>query len=117
VAKALSVKQPWARAIIEAGKDVENRPKRTHYKGPLFIQACLKDSMQGWHFLDENGYRLPVDPPTGGIIGTVDLVDCLEGYDSPWALEGYFHWILENPRPQRFKPMRGNLGIFNVDVK
>jgi hypothetical protein len=117
VAKALSVKQPWAWAIIEAGKDVENRPKRTQYKGPLFIHAALKDSLEGWHFLDENEVRLPVDPPSGGIIGIVDLVDCVQGYVSPWAMDGYYHWILENPRPRPFKPMRGKLGIFNVDVK
>jgi hypothetical protein len=117
VVKALSIKQPWAWAVIEAGKDVENRRKRTHYRGALFIHACLQDSLDGWHFLDENGFQLPVDPPTGGIIGIVDLVDCVQRYDSPWAVEGYFHWILENPRARRFKPMQGKLGIFDIDLR
>ena len=59
-----------------------------------------------------------VDPPTGGIIGIVDLVDCVEGYDSIWAIPGHYHWLLKNPRPTRFKPMGGDQGtIFNVDIR
>lgn len=37
--KALSVKQPWAWAIIHAGKDIEKRTWRTDYRGPLLIHA------------------------------------------------------------------------------
>ena len=31
------------------------------------------------------------------IIGTVDLVDVVEDASSPWAQEGYKHWIVANP--------------------
>lgn len=31
------------------------------------------------------------------IIGTVDLVDVVDDADSPWAQDGYKHWIVENP--------------------
>jgi hypothetical protein len=37
--RALTVKQPWAWAILHAGKDIENRGWRTHYKGPLVIHS------------------------------------------------------------------------------
>jgi hypothetical protein len=113
--KALSVRQPWAWAIVEGYKPVENRKWPTRYRGPLLIHAGLQDDLHGWHFLDEMGFPLPVDPPTGGIMGIVDLVDCVQGYDSPWAMEGYYHWILENPRRRNFVPMSGTLGLFDVD--
>jgi hypothetical protein len=112
--KALSVRQPWAWAIIEGGKDVENRKRRTHYRGPLLIHAGLQDDLKGWQFLDEMEILLPVDPPSGGIVGVVDLVDCVEGYDSVWAQEGCWHWLLANPRPLRFVPYKGTLGLFNI---
>jgi hypothetical protein len=108
------VRQPWAWAIIEGGKDVENRKPRTHYRGSLLIHAGLQDDLDGWHFLDEKGIQLPVDPPTGGIIGVVDLVDCVQGYDSCWAQEGRWHWLLANARPLRFMAYKGSLGLFNV---
>jgi hypothetical protein len=117
VAKALTIKQPWAWAIIYAGKDVENRSKPTRYRGPLLIHAGLQDSLEGWEWLDEMGVPLPVEPPTGGIIGLVDLVDCVQGYDSCWAMDGYYHWVLANPRPWKFVPMLGKLSMFDVDLR
>lgn len=37
--KALTVKQPWAWAIVLGGKDVENRSRKINYRGPLYIHA------------------------------------------------------------------------------
>ena len=37
--KAITIKQPWAWAIIFAGKDIENRTWHTHDRGPLLIHA------------------------------------------------------------------------------
>ncbi|MFW5789393.1 MAG: hypothetical protein ACOCW3_05580, partial [Spirochaetota bacterium] len=31
------------------------------------------------------------------IIGTVELVDVVDDASSPWAQDGYRHWILDNP--------------------
>ncbi len=41
VGKAFSTLQPWATAIAFAGKDVENRPLRTHYRGPVAIHGLV----------------------------------------------------------------------------
>ena len=41
---ALSVRQPWAWLIVSGLKDVENRPRRTHYRGSLLIHAGLSPS-------------------------------------------------------------------------
>lgn len=42
--KALTVRQPWAWAIIHGGKDVENRSRNIvgSYRGPLAIHAALR---------------------------------------------------------------------------
>jgi hypothetical protein len=52
--RAISIRQPWAYAILHLGKDVENRPMRTHYRGRIFIQASLtmeRDEARQLHFL------------------------------------------------------------------
>ena len=38
-ALALSVRQPWAWAIIHAGKDIENRSWATKFRGRVLIHA------------------------------------------------------------------------------
>jgi hypothetical protein len=37
--RVLSVRQPWAFAIAEGFKPIENRGRRTHYRGPVWIHA------------------------------------------------------------------------------
>lgn len=109
--RALSVRQPWAYAILHLGKDVENRPWRTHYRGRILIQATLKIER-------DEAVKLKLDPdklPTGAIIGSVEIVDCVRNSKSKWAIRGRWHWILKNPRylakPIQFK---GALGFIRV---
>jgi hypothetical protein len=116
VGKALSIRQPWAWAIVEGFKDVENRRRPTKYRGPLFIHAGLKEDHLGWLALDRMGIDFPDEIEHGGIIGVVELLDCVEGHKSPWATADCYHWLLANPRPVPFAPMPGRLGIFNVEV-
>jgi hypothetical protein len=47
--KALSVRQPWAWAIIYALEDIENRGWPIHYRGDILIHAaktCTKKEYQ-----------------------------------------------------------------------
>lgn len=73
--RILTVRQPWAWAIIHGGKDVENRVRNLagDYRGPVAIHAALRDARMApavvWYDYDE---KLPV---RGAIIGVVDLVD------------------------------------------
>jgi hypothetical protein len=53
---------------------------------------------------DREGIDFPCEVAKGGIIGIVDLVGCVEGYDSPWAMEDHYHWVLENPRTPAIRP-------------
>lgn len=49
----------------------------------------------------------------GGIVGSVELVDCLDHSDSPWYM-GEKGFLLRDPRPLPFVPMKGRLGFFDV---
>jgi hypothetical protein len=111
--RAISIRQPWAHAILHLGKDVENRPMRTHYRGRIFIQASLKVEE------DEAG-ELKLDPDelsTGAIVGSVEIVDCVRGSKSKWANRGQWHWVLKNPRvlakPIPFNRERSASFVFN----
>jgi hypothetical protein len=48
----------------------------------------------------------------GGVIGVVDLIDCVEAHPSPW-FEGPFGLVLRNARSLPFVPMPGKLGLFS----
>lgn len=50
----------------------------------------------------------------GGIIGSVYLSDCVQRHQSRFFV-GPFGFVMERPYPLPFRPMRGMLGIFNVN--
>ena len=117
--KALTVRQPWAWAIVTGYKDVENRSKPTNHRGPLLIHAAKQMDPTGFQDLWELSiYRkLPDDLPLGGLIGVVEIVDCVTNSKSPWALSKAWHWVLR--RPKEFNtPLwcSGSLGLFRPDV-
>ncbi|MNN95192.1 hypothetical protein D3C81_2139620 [compost metagenome] len=49
----------------------------------------------------------------GGIIGSVELVDSLDTSDSPWYM-GQKGFLLRDPKPLPFTPIKGQLGFFDV---
>ena len=109
---ALTIRQPWAHLIIHgapalngstpARKDIENRSWPTSVRGRFAILAGLSqaDLREGLGFLMRSGIaeRLPARMSFGCIIGTVDLVDCVQRWNSPW-FTGPFGLILRNPQP------------------
>ena len=101
---AITVKQPWASHIIFDGKDIENRTWPTCYRGPLLIHAG-KSIDAGF---DRDDCE---DLDFGGLIGVVDLVDCVTASDSGW-FHGPIGWVLRNPRPLPFREIRGRLGLW-----
>jgi hypothetical protein len=113
--KALTIRQPWASLIIAGIKDVENRTWSTDYRGELVIHAGLAVDRPG---LTDFAHLLPgaaaAEPlPSGAVLGTVELVDVVSGYESPWALIDNWHWILTRPRPLRIPvPAVGRLGLW-----
>ncbi|WP_306150704.1 hypothetical protein [Roseovarius sp. MMSF_3281] len=125
-AKALSIRQPWVWAILNAGKRIENRPRRFHYRGLICLHASLykPNAQDGADFTQTLIKAVPdfkkfarqasTMPPEmkGGIIGTAEIVDCVEQSDDPWFF-GPYGLVLENVQPVKFIPVKGALGLFN----
>lgn len=119
---ALSVRQPWAWAIIYAGKDIENRSWQAvnhglRQRGRIAIHASKGmtrdeyDDARGT--IEANGHSCPPAHKLdrGGIIGSVDVVDVVDASSSPWFF-GPRGLVLRDPLPCRFVPAVGQLGYF-----
>ena len=119
--RALSIRQPWVWAILNAGKDIENRPRRFHYRGPICLHAnstkgAIKYMQARQDILAFTSSRFA--PPKwaesierGGIVGTAEIVDCIETSDSPWFF-GPYGMVLKNVKPVPFIQVKGALGLF-----
>jgi hypothetical protein len=109
--RALSIRQPWAHAILRLRKDVENRPWRTHFRGSILIQASLKVER-------DEALKLKLDPddlPIGALVGSVETIDCVRGAKSHWASRDQWHWLLKNPRVlTKPIPFKVALGLIRV---
>jgi len=124
ILRALSVRQPWAWAIVHGLKPWENRPRRFNYRGPLLIHASQAAGERDYAFAVELIESLTGrSPPArnaierGGIVGAAELTDCAEPLaedDGGWRGEGSFGLRLENPICLPFRAMRGALGLFTV---
>jgi hypothetical protein len=123
---ALSVRQPWAWAIIFAGKDCENR-------GPMMIRHLPKpierliaihaakgmtreEYEYGRDFMAKIGVVCPpaAELQRGGIVGAVDVIRVTKPSAPPqsrWFM-GPLALMLANPRPCEFIPSVGALGYF-----
>lgn len=143
--RILTVRQPWAWAIIHGGKDVENRVRNIagDYRGPVAIHAAQAwDDAVTWNVnwdvvldaMKADGAE-PFDAPwqtqRGAIIGVVDLWAVHRDRDggnccphrpsggpggSPWAERGVWHLCLSNARALR-EPIlyTGALGLRRLD--
>ena len=122
--KALSVRQPWASLITCGLKTIEIRTWSTNYRGQLYIHASKS--------LDEGGMnRFQLEaPPTGALLGTVELVKvepftaalwdaCAEKHlDNGLFTPGFYAWYFEDARPLP-EPVayRGDRSLFSVVVE
>lgn len=119
--KALSIRQPWAWAILNAGKDIENRDWPTNFRGTIFLHAskgCTRfeyeDCAETVHVIRPDLTMPPLkELERGGIVGTVEIVDCVSEHPSPWFF-GAYGFVLCNPKPLPFRPYTGMLGFFEV---
>lgn len=118
--KAISIRQPWAWCIIAGYKDIENRTWPTKYRGRILIHAPQTIDTEGVEILrevfEEEGIDFPLEFKTGGIVGSAVLKDCVTSHNSTW-FSGPYGFVLKKARQLPFRPYRGRLGIFNVDVE
>lgn len=120
---ALSVRQPWAWAIIYGGKDIENRVRRAITLGGmdrhrrLAIHASSGMTRSEYDDAAEFMETLEVacPPPSelvrGAIIGSVSIVGITKQSASPWF---FGPWGLELADAQACEtiPCAGQLGAF-----
>lgn len=72
--KVLSIKQPWASLIINGYKHYEFRSWNTKYRGKVLIHASKSIDKK----VIDRFNSLSLDYPTGCIIGSVDITDCIK---------------------------------------
>lgn len=113
--KVLCVKQPWAWLIVNGHKDIENRTWKTNYRGNILIHAGKKVDLDGEIYLHEEFPDMPRKFATqmerGGIVGQVEIVDCVKFSPSAW-FSGPYGFVLRNAKPLKFIPLKGQLGLF-----
>ena len=74
---ALSIKQPWATLVVHGLKTVEVRRWPTARRGRILIHAARvpDERPQGWAHLSRE--LEPLARQLGGIVGAVELADCV----------------------------------------
>ena len=120
MAKALSIRQPWAWAIVHAGKDIENRSWLSRYRGEFLVHAAKGVSLDEYEKACDS--ILCINPDLlipsfaeiqrGGIVGRVDMIGCATVSKSPWFF-GRYGFQLANAEPVEFIPGPGALRFFD----
>jgi len=129
--KALTLRPPWGTLVINGipgphgkliFKDVENRDWRTSFRGErIIIHQGRKWDQCAEEWLIENQlgnpcavWKLNKAVPIGVLLGTAELVACVEASKSPWFV-GRYGFVLRNPMPlDKPVPWRGQPGFFEV---
>lgn len=98
---AISIRQPYIELILNGRKKEEYRSRFTERRGLIYLYAPLRPAKddKAWAMV-KKGFR---DLPSGLIVGTVKLVDCI------WNPEHEDHsYVFRNPqRIEPFKPRAG----------
>ena len=124
--RAIAIRQPFALAVIHAGKDVENRSSsaRRQFKpavgARLLIHASKTMTVAEYEnaaaFMASIGVRCPQREALrfGGVIGSVFVRDIVTRSDSPWFRKGATALVFTDARAEPFMPMHGKTGLFWV---
>ena len=118
---ALAIRQPYAWLVVNGIKDIENRSRRTHYRGQILIHASLNDDLLLGDSLAALSTRAGGDFPdsfkTGGIVGVAAIIACERRHGSDWKDPSSWGWVLANAKPLPFRPCKGALGFFRPKFK
>jgi ASCH domain len=118
---AITVKQPWAWALIFGGKDIENRDWRTNYRGPIAIHAASRTTRSdhdaaAMFMRNRCDVVCPEydDLSRGTFQGVMNLTDCVDTSSSYWWI-GKHGFVMKDPKPLPEPiPYKGMLGIWPV---
>lgn len=117
--KAVSVRQPWAWAILAGEILYLPRARRVDYRGPLLIHVAQRDDQHGYFTLLNRGLAIPKRLPHGGFVGRAQLLFCVTRrtawqHDARYITTPYA-WILGSPEAFPLVPASGRLGLWDVD--
>ena len=116
----LSIRQPYAWAIISGIKNVENRDWSTNIRGRIYIHAGSNKTELKWGMENLKKHRVKPLPDEdelifGALIGSVEIVDCLERSRSQWHAPGKWGFVLAKPIPlPRPIPLKANAKMQRV---
>ncbi len=146
--KAITVAQPWAQLIVCGVKAYDVRTWKTTHRGPLLIHAgkrlsettraqCAEEPLRS--LLRAHGILRASDLPLGALIGTVELIDCIDTdallahppeAQAPGEVRRLRSALVDDFRPglwawkltkcRRFKEpiaCKGVLGMFEVEME
>lgn len=129
--KVLTLWQPWAWAVINGSKRIENRSRPTAYRGRLLIHVGLGPGPQSkWEeYVNEQmdswpaGHRpqlAELREQRGRVIGEVTLVSTAPNGERPcdvWAVPGQVGWALASPIAYaRPFGLTGQQGLFGLPI-
>jgi activating signal cointegrator 1 len=126
--KALTIRQPWARAVATGVKRIETRSWRTHYRGRLLIHAASTFGPVERRVEIELAHNRVLRGSSvgqlGGIVGFVELIDCIPVDNVRGKLSraelllgdysaGRWAWLLHEAGQTHFRACPGALGLWN----
>lgn len=108
--RVLSVRQPWAWAIVHGGKDVENRSRNLAgaYRGPVAIQVAQREDVNAFSLASETIGAL--DAAADAWLGTLTPEEATRLYTAPWwkgqgSIIGVVDLVdVHNPADRLFMP-------------
>ena len=116
--KVLSVRQPWTWLLVNGFKNVENRTKPTRVRGRVLIHASLGMTHEEYEacqlFVSTfSGLILPNFEclPRGGIVGSVEILDCVQNHSSEW-FTGPYGYVMDDAKVLPFRACKGQLGFW-----
>jgi hypothetical protein len=124
--RAISIRQPWAWAILHAGKDVENRSAtairsfRQAVGNRVMLHASnfhptRADVAYARERFREVGIEFPdLDAvPYGGIFASAHIVSIVDRHRSPW-FKGPWAMTLADVKDEPFQRLKGQVGLFKL---
>eukprot|EP00731_Ephydatia_muelleri_P016475 Em0009g899a len=128
--KCLSMHQPWASLLVTGIKQTEGRSWYTTHRGRLWIAATVQEptvdtissveKMYKTLYQGGKGLKLPSEYPTGCLLGSVDIIDCLarDDYIAKFPngeCDDAYVFLVENPRQLTIKfPVKGQHKIWKL---
>lgn len=123
--RCLSIRQPYAYAIIMGFKPVENRDWPTRVRGQVLIHAGKREEAedvdgvlrmiahQAGLALDVIKLDYQAHRHLGAIVGAATITDCVTHMENDWFY-GPYGFVMSDPRWGGPVTFRGALGFFDV---